>query len=225
MRLFFLCVVQHATYIKNVLHKSCMCVCVYIHIYIYIWIRYVTSFVQWAVLNKTWSSNWASCTRVSKMKTLNIFYLVIYWTQKVHMISFFYLFSTAFHTSVPALWKCMNTSRKKFFWLTAQPLVHHLLHLFVGPERLSPIASLSGPRTRKSLGARSGGYRGCGRHLKDRSWIVATVEQAVCGRALSCWSKAPILRYPRRLDLIAGRRWFFRRSAYIALVTVFPLGM
>jgi hypothetical protein len=24
------------------------------------------------------------CTRVSQMKTLNIFYLIIYWTQKVH---------------------------------------------------------------------------------------------------------------------------------------------
>ena len=27
------------------------------------------------------------------------------------------------------------------------------------------------------------------------------------------------------LVLIAGRRWFLRRSAYVALVTVFPLGM
>ena len=29
------------------------------------------------------------------------------------MTSFFYVVSIAFHTSVPALWKCMNTSRKK----------------------------------------------------------------------------------------------------------------
>jgi len=27
------------------------------------------------------------------------------------------------------------------------------------------------------------------------------------------------------LDMIAGRRWFFRRSPYVALVTVFHLGM
>jgi hypothetical protein len=27
------------------------------------------------------------------------------------------------------------------------------------------------------------------------------------------------------LDLIEGRRLFFRRSAYVALFTVFPLGM
>jgi hypothetical protein len=33
------------------------------------------------------------------------------------MTSFFYVVSIAFHTSVPALRKCMGTSRKKFFWL------------------------------------------------------------------------------------------------------------
>jgi hypothetical protein len=33
------------------------------------------------------------------------------------MTSFFYLVSIVFHTSVPALRKCMDTSRKKFFWL------------------------------------------------------------------------------------------------------------
>jgi len=32
---------------------------------------------------------------------------------------------------------------------------------------LHPIASLSGPKTWKSLGARSGEYGGCGRHSKD----------------------------------------------------------
>ena len=31
----------------------------------------------------------------------------------------------------------MDTSRKKFFWPKAQPLLHRLLHLFVGPERLA----------------------------------------------------------------------------------------
>ena len=46
-------------------------------------------------------------------KTLNIFCLIIYWTQKAHNDSFFYVVSTASHTSVPALQKCMNTSRKK----------------------------------------------------------------------------------------------------------------
>ena len=40
--------------------------------------------------------------------------------------SFFYVVSTAFHTSVPALRKSMNISRKKLFWLKAQPLVHHV---------------------------------------------------------------------------------------------------
>ena len=53
------------------------------------------------------------------------------------MTSFFYVVSIAFHTSVPALQKCIDTSRKKFFWLRVQPLMHRLLHLFVGPERLA----------------------------------------------------------------------------------------
>jgi len=53
------------------------------------------------------------------------------------MTSFFYVVSIAFHTSVPAFRKCMDTSRKKVFWLRVQPLVHRLLHLFVGPERLA----------------------------------------------------------------------------------------
>jgi len=53
------------------------------------------------------------------------------------MTSFSYVVSIAFHTSVPAPRKCMDTSRKKFFCLRAQPLLHCLLHLFVGPERLA----------------------------------------------------------------------------------------
>jgi len=53
------------------------------------------------------------------------------------MTSFFYVVSIAFHTSVPALCKCMDTSRKKVFWLRVQPLVLRLLYLFVGPERLA----------------------------------------------------------------------------------------
>jgi len=53
-------------------------------------------------------------------------------------MSFFYIvFSIAFHTTVPVLQKCMDTSRKKVFWMWVQPLVHRLLHLFVGPERLA----------------------------------------------------------------------------------------
>ena len=71
------------------------------------------------------------------MKTLNIFYLVIYWTRKVKMASFFYVVSIAFHTSVPVLRKCMDTSRKKVSWLRVQPLMHRLLHLFIGPEILA----------------------------------------------------------------------------------------
>jgi hypothetical protein len=45
------------------------------------------------------------------MKTLNIFYLVIYWTQKVHN-DFIFLHSLHCIPSVPELRKCMDTSRK-----------------------------------------------------------------------------------------------------------------
>jgi len=53
------------------------------------------------------------------------------------MTSFFNVVSIAFHTSVPGLRRCMDTARKKIFWLREQPLVHRLLHLFVRPERLA----------------------------------------------------------------------------------------
>jgi len=53
------------------------------------------------------------------------------------MTSFFYVVPIVFHRSVPALWKCMDTSRKKVFGLRVQPLMHRLLHPFVGPERLA----------------------------------------------------------------------------------------
>jgi len=52
------------------------------------------------------------------------------------MTSFFYVVSIAFHTNVPALWQCMDTSRKKVFWLRVQPLVRRLLHFFAAPGRL-----------------------------------------------------------------------------------------
>jgi hypothetical protein len=61
--------------------------------------------------------------------------------------SFFYVVSIAFHTSVPELRKCMLTTGKIFIWRKAQPLVHRLLHLFVGPDRLVLIACLIGPKT------------------------------------------------------------------------------
>jgi hypothetical protein len=61
---------------------------------------------------------------MKNLKTLNIFYLVSYWKQKVHNDFIFYVVSDAFHTGVPAFRKCVETSRKKLFWLKAQPLLH-----------------------------------------------------------------------------------------------------
>ena len=87
------------------------------------------------------------------------------------------------------------------------------------------IASLSGRNIWKSLGARSGEYGGWGRHSKYRSVIITTVVLAVWGIALSCCKRTPDDSNPRRFDLIAGRRLFFRWSEYDALVTVVPLGV
>jgi hypothetical protein len=56
------------------------------------------------------------------------------------MTSFYYVVSIAFHTSVPTLRKCVDTSRKKIL-AGPQPLVHRLLHLFAGPERLHELPS------------------------------------------------------------------------------------
>jgi hypothetical protein len=61
-----------------------------------------------------------------KIEKLKYFYLVIYWTQKVHSDFIFYVVSIASRTSVPALRNCMNTSRKEFFSLRAQPLAHQV---------------------------------------------------------------------------------------------------
>jgi hypothetical protein len=89
------------------------------------------------------------------------------------MTSFFYVVSIAYHRSVPALRKCMDTSRKKY--ILAESTATHAPPALVRPERL---ASHRHFEWSKDV-ARSGEYGGCGRHSKDRSWIVATVERAV----------------------------------------------
>jgi hypothetical protein len=91
------------------------------------------------------------------------------------MTSFFYVFSIAYHKSVPALRKCMDTSRKKVFWLIAQPLMLRLLHLFVGPESLASHRLFVRSKDMKVAGGESGEYGGCGRHSTDRYWIIARV--------------------------------------------------
>ena len=141
------------------------------------------------------------------------------------MTSLVYVVSIAFHTSVPALRKYMHTSRKICFWLRVQPLVHRLLHLFVEPERLASHRLFERSKDMKVTGGEVWRVRRMWKTLKGQTWIVATVERAVWDRALPCWSKTTVLRRPRLSDLTAGRRRFFRRSAYVVLVTVFPLGM
>ena len=47
----------------------------------------------------------------------------------------------------------MHTS-KKLFWLRVQPLVHHLLHLFIGPERLASHRPFEQSKDTKVTGGR-----------------------------------------------------------------------
>ena len=155
-------------------------------------------------------------------ENLKYFFSLIIEHIRYTMTSFFYVVSIAFRTSVPALRRCMDTSRKSLLGWECSHSCTTCCTSLSDLKDLPPIASLSGPKTWKSPGVRSGEYGRCGRHSKDRAWIVATAEQAVWGWALSYCNKTPVLRSPCCLDLIAGCRWFLRRSAYVALVTVFP---
>jgi hypothetical protein len=51
------------------------------------------------------------------------------------MISFFYVVSIAYHTSVPSLRRYMYTSRKKS--LLAESAATHAPPAFIGPEKLA----------------------------------------------------------------------------------------
>ena len=138
-------------------------------------------------------------------------------------MTFFYVVSIVFHTSVPALRKCMDTSRKKVFLLRMQPLVHRLLHLFVGPERLAFHRLFEWSKDVKiTWGQGLASTADVEDTRRIDLWIAATVERAVWCRALSCCNKTPVLRSPRRLDLMAGSKRFLRRSAYVTPVTVSP---
>jgi hypothetical protein len=136
------------------------------------------------------------------------------------MTSFFYVISIAYHTSVPALRKCMDTSRERVFWLRAQPLMHRLLHLFVVPKRLASHRLFERYKDMKVTGGEIWRVRRMWNTLEGQILL----QRAVWDRGLSCCNKTPVPRSPRHLHLIAGRRWFFRRSAYFALFTGFPSG-
>ena len=137
------------------------------------------------------------------------------------MTSFLYVVSVAFHTSVSALRKCMDTSRKYFGWERG----HSCTACCTSSSDLKvlpPIASLSGQKTWKSLGG--------------KVWRVRPMWKTLEGQILDCWnswtgSMGPSIvmleqntctQTSTSFGLIAGCRWFFRRSAYVALVSVPP---
>ena len=122
------------------------------------------------------------------MKTLNTFCLVIY----LFIYSFFYVVCIAYHTSVPALRKCMDTSRKKVVWLRAQPLMHHLLLLFVGPERLASHGFFERSKDMKVTGGEVWRVRRmwktlegqildcCNRWTGSMGPSIVTLQQSIC---------------------------------------------
>jgi hypothetical protein len=110
------------------------------------------------------------------------------------MILFFYVVSIAFHTSVQHFGSACIPLEKKFFWLRAQPLVHRLLHLFVGPERLASHRLFGQSKDMKVTGGRG---LASTVDVEDARRIDLGLLQQLNGqygsRALSCWSKTPIL--------------------------------
>ena len=125
------------------------------------------------------------------MKILNIFISLFIEYIRYTMTSFFYIVSSACNTSGPALRKCMDASIKNFFGWERSNSCTACWTFSSDLKDLPPIACLSGPNTWESLVSSSDEYGGCVRHSKDRSWIVATVERAVWGRAWSCCNKTP----------------------------------
>ena len=117
--------------------------------------------------------------RMSQMKTLNIFYLVSYWTHRVHNDIIFLqssLCSIQVFQRFGSAW--IPLEEMSFGWECSHSCTACCISLS-DLKDLPPIASLSGPKMWKSLEVRSGEYGICGRRSKDRSWIVATVEQAI----------------------------------------------
>jgi len=92
------------------------------------------------------------CTRKIQMETLNIFISLFIEYKRYIMALFFYVVSSACNTSIPGFRKCMDASIKKFFWLRAQRLLHRLLDLFVGPERLASHRLFERPKHMKITG-------------------------------------------------------------------------
>ena len=89
------------------------------------------------------------------------------------MTSFFYVVSIVYHTNFPAIRKCMDASgKKKVFWVRARPLMHHLLHLFIGPERLASHRLFERSKDMKVTGA--------------EVWRVRRMWKTLEGQILDC---------------------------------------
>jgi len=98
------------------------------------------------------------------------------------MTSFFLCSLHCVPSSVPARRKCMNTSRKKFFWLRTQSILHRVLHLFVGPERLASHRLFEGSKDMKVTGG--------------EVWRVRRMWKTLEGQILDCCNSLTDSRGP-----------------------------
>ena len=137
------------------------------------------------------------------------------------MTSFFYVVSIAFYTSVPALRKCMDTTRKKVLAESAATRAPPAAPLRQTWKTCLQLPLWLVQRRENHLGRGLASTEDVEDTRRRGLGLLQQLQRAVWGRALSCCNKTPVLRSPRRLDLITGCRWFLR-SAYVALVTVFP---
>jgi hypothetical protein len=92
------------------------------------------------------------------------------------MTSFFYAVSIAYRTievfqHFGSAWIPLG---KKVFWLRAQPLVRHLLHLFVGPERLASRRLFERSKDMKVTGG--------------KVWRVQRMWKTLKGQILGCYN-------------------------------------
>ena len=110
-------------------------------------------------------------------ENLKYFYLVIYWTQNVHN-DFMFLcslhcvpYKCSSDLEVHVYLACVPLEKKSFGWECSR-LCTACCTSSLDLKDLHPIATLSGPKTWKSLGTKSGEYSGCGRHSKDRLGLL-----------------------------------------------------
>ena len=135
--------------------------------------------------------------RVSEIKTLGSFYLVIYWTIEKYTYITFYIVSMTYYTSHTSLKSKTLEVHGHLEKMSVGRACSHLITAcetsFLNLKDLPQSTSFSWPSNGKRK--RSGEYSGCDIH---KSWTVAYVAQALWGQAVSCCNITPCLLYTSR---------------------------